>query len=400
MHCDIILQIVPICSCCKECYERNIGLAPMTSPENAKQHVAIAVDTLSRGGAEKVALSIANNLDTQRYTPIMITTRGPGEMAVDLRNGIEHFSLCRKRRFDIAAIRKLARFLDDRKVAITHSHNHSTSYFLRVVKPFCSNKWKHVVHDHHGPVVGSWKMALLDKLFLRSVDFYIGVSQTLTDRAASTIGLPNEKCIYLPNGIHIAELATRAKNSKIRIIQVGRLEPVKNHLMAVRIASELNRTGLEFEWLFVGRFDNTEYYRELQTTIVREGLEGSMTFLGEQSDVSSLLRQADIGILTSRHEGLSIAMLEYMAHGLPVVITDVGQSSDIIHKIGGGSVVPQEDHSAAAQSLLRLNADAVLMETCGRNNREYAVKNFSETIMVESIIDIYDRLLSTGGVNA
>lgn len=363
------------------------------SMRTSKLNIAIVLDSLSRGGAEKVALAVANNIDRKRYVPIMITTRDSGELAVELDKDIECFSLDRKRRFDVTAIKKLSRLFDDRNIAIVHSHNHSSSYFCRVVRFFCKNKWKHVVHDHHGPAVGSMKIGLLDRVFLNNVDCYITVSDALKERACKTIGIPRSRCEFVRNGVLIPEYASSPKNDKVKIVQVGRIELVKNHMLALRIIRELKINGHYFEWLFAGRSNDRQYYHRLLSFVKKWALEDCVTFLGEQPDIPSLLQQADIGVLTSTQEGLSVAMLEYMASGLPVVITEVGESSNIIRQTTGGYVVPQNDNLQAAEALADLIKNENLRSRLGRHNRQHVKNYYSASAMTETIMDIYDRVL-------
>lgn len=358
-----------------------------------KPIVALVIDSLSRGGAERVVVSLANNIDNNRYRCLVVTTRQPGEMASELNEDVETLFLCRKSRFDLGALKRLAAAFEKKGVDIVHSHNHSSTYLCRVVRMLCKKKWLHIMHDHHGPAIDSRKLGILDKIFLGNLDFYIGVSHALTDRAVNKVGLPENKTLYVPNGVNIPERHDRNNKGVIKIIQVGRLEPVKNHLTSIKAASNLKKASIPFEWLFVGRYSDNEYCRQVVREVEKKGLGNHVKFLGERSDVGDLLREADIGVLTSTFEAFSIAMLEYMAYELPIVITEVGHSSEIIDEADGGFVVPQDDSHAMSDALTNLIKDENKRSFHGNNNRKYVEANYSEKVMVNKVMAVYDDLI-------
>ncbi len=98
-----------------------------------------------------------------------------------------------------------------------------------------------------------------------------------------------------------------------------------------------------------------------------------MRFLGVRTDVPALLQAADVFALTSVSEAASITLLEAMATGLPVVVTEVGGNPDIVRQGVDGVLVPRGDHGAAADAMGRLldaPADAAAMGRAGRRRVE------------------------------
>jgi glycosyltransferase involved in cell wall biosynthesis len=87
-----------------------------------------------------------------------------------------------------------------------------------------------------------------------------------------------------------------------------------------------------------------------------QNLAGTITFLGERSDVQELLNMADAFVMTSRTEGLPMALIEAMAAGLPCVATAVGGIPAVLSD-GTGILVPPEDPDAVAEALTRLADD-------------------------------------------
>jgi glycosyltransferase involved in cell wall biosynthesis len=359
-----------------------------------KPTIAYVIDTLCRGGAERVVLNLANSIDPNRFRVLLATTRKPGEFASDLLPHIEQIHLNRTGRFDIHALRMLAKIFDENGVLLVHSHNHSSSYLCRIVRALSRRKWLHVVHDHHGPATDSHKMDLLDRVFLRNVDCYVAVSDALRQRAVKTIGLRPDKVVYVPNGVKLPKLVERPSADPLTVIQSARVVELKNLELAVEAAHQLNLAGIPFCWLVAGKTADADLFARLQSSIDGYGLGSKFIFLGERADISELLNTAHVGVLTSRYEGLSMAVLEYMAHGLPVVLTDVGHSSEIVRAAGGGQVVAQGDGISLARAISALAQSQAVRAYYGRLNLEYVASNYSDHAMAQRIMDLYDEVLS------
>lgn len=357
--------------------------------------VALVVGELICGGAERVVVDIANKLDRGRFQPLVIMTHTPGPLAGEIDRSVETIALGRSGRVaDIGAALRLGRILAARGVRIVHSHNHHVSYFVRVVRMLSRGTWHHIVHDHHGPAVGSIKLDILDRVFLQDVPMYIATSEALRRRARDVFGIPEERVRLLYNGVAVPELRRMRKDKPATIVHVGRLNYVKNPWLAVKTAAILKGFGLEFRWLLVGAAKDGKTEEELRVAIVNEGLEGTMSIAGEISNVREILDQASIGVLTSRFEGLSIAVLEYMAAGLPVVLTDVGETSKVVKRAGGGFVVPQESPGELAAGLARLLRNDTLGYEFGEKNWSYVRAHHSLESMVRELMALYDEVLA------
>jgi glycosyltransferase involved in cell wall biosynthesis len=102
-------------------------------------------------------------------------------------------------------------------------------------------------------------------------------------------------------------------------------------------------------------------------------LEGRLEFLGKRSDVNQLLATTRVFMLTSRTEGVSIAMLEAMAAGTVPVVSNVGDLADVVKDGENGFLVAQEDIAAYAAAARRLLGDPNLWRRCSRRGRAYAL---------------------------
>ena len=117
-----------------------------------------------------------------------------------------------------------------------------------------------------------------------------------------------------------------------------------------------------------------------------------VSFLGQRADVSDLLAGFDVFVLSSNTEGMSIALLEAMAAGCPIVVTAVGGNVELIKHMQTGLIVPPNDESALRTAIQRLLADPVLAARLGAAARAVAEKYYGVKNMVGRYEELWRRL--------
>lgn len=364
--------------------------------------VALVTDTLARGGAERVLVALANHLDPVQVEAHVVQTRTPGALTEELAPGVVRHCLNRRSRLDLHAILRLARIFDESRIDIVHSHNHSASYFVRLVQAVSARRWIHVVHDHHGPVEASRPLRLLDRALLQNVDAYVAVSEKLLAYGRHRIGIRADRCFCIPNGIGMPAVVEHREETHFTVVQVARVSPEKNQLMALEVAARLKIVLPHFRWVFVGRCDPraSRYARQVVQAANDLGILENVRFVGEQVDVAPFLSRAHVAVLTSRHEGLPISLLEAMAFELPVVATDAGSCRPLVEGSGGGSVRPVDDVAGFAEALAALAQTRDLRVSWGRRNRAYVESAFGVAQMADRFCQLYRQLSGASEVVA
>ena len=360
-------------------------------------HPAImqVVDGLQVGGKERLAVSLANKLASMGYRSFLVSSRdADGPLRADIAPDVTLWAAQRTSRFDLAGLKRIARFIDDREIDVVHTHNHFSAYLMRVVLWMSRRKPVHVAHDHHGPAMGDRVVGFYYWLMLRHVDAYVSVSQELQARAQRLLKLPDDRCLYIRNGIDI-DPPHDPWPGPPTVVQVANLLEPKGHQTAARAASIISKNVDGFRWICLGRKASpaTPYVSQLEQTIASLNLQGCMILQGQCLEVRRVLRQANVGVIASDSEGLPLAMLEYMAEQLPVVTTDVGQCADIINQANAGIVVPPGDGDAMAQAVIKLLRDASYARQLGANGRKFVQEHFSTDAMVRQFFSLYERLL-------
>jgi glycosyltransferase involved in cell wall biosynthesis len=113
--------------------------------------------------------------------------------------------------------------------------------------------------------------------------------------------------------------------------------------------------------------------------------------LGQRRDVPNLLAAADFFVLMSQREGLSFALLEAMAHGLPAIVADIPENHEAVGD--SGIAVPYGDEDAVADAMLRL-ADEGERGLLGERASRRAAELFSADQMVEQTREVYEAVLA------
>ncbi|HZS90386.1 MAG TPA: glycosyltransferase family 4 protein [Chloroflexota bacterium] len=136
---------------------------------------------------------------------------------------------------------------------------------------------------------------------------------------------------------------------------------------------------------------------QLERLAVELGLAGSVEFLGRRTDVLDLLQQSWGFVLPSRWEGMSNALLEAMACGLPCIATRISGSEDVIcHGVDGLLVAPEQP-AALAEALRRVIEDAEVAQRLGAAARAKVVRDYQLTHVVEQCVAVYRCLLARHG---
>jgi glycosyltransferase involved in cell wall biosynthesis len=244
----------------------------------------------------------------------------------------------------------------------------------------------------------------------RTMSAILGNSLSVVRELHGVEYVPSDRLGLLYNGIdaavfHRPELreAERAALSlspaTVAMITVGNLIPYKGHADLIE-ALRLSAGKLPADWrlFIVGRDDGIG--EALRRQAAAAGLGDRIVFLGERRDIGELLSACDIGLLCSHQEGFSNAVLEGMAAGLPMIVTDVGGNREAVADNECGFVVPAHDPARLGQAIVTVSGDAALRARFGAAGRARLLEKFS----IEQCVAKYDRfyraMRSGGGLAA
>mgnify|MGYP003561969558 FL=1 len=214
-------------------------------------------------------------------------------------------------------------------------------------------------------------------------------------------GVPEARLHLIYNGIDIAPSMDRSEarsalgidNDALVGVMVANLIPYKGHHDLIEGLGLVTKQ-LPAGWrvLLAGRDEGLR--SELEALAAKRGIAENVVFLGERSDVPRLLAAADFGLLTSHEEGFSNVVLEGMAAGLPMIVTDVGGNAEAVLDGATGFVVPPNEPKAIGEAVLRLARDHNLRASFGDAGRKRVAEHFSMESCQNAHLELYRTLLA------
>jgi glycosyltransferase involved in cell wall biosynthesis len=361
--------------------------------------VCFLIDELNTAGTETQLLALIRHLDRGRVRPYLCLLRGdaPHSRALEpdgcpvLRLGVG--SLCRPA--TLTKARRLAQFLRRERIDVLQLYFPDSTYFGVLVGRLARVPF--VVRTRNN--LGYWLTPLhrrLGRLCRRFTDVTVANCEPCRQAVLSDEGAPPESVVVLENGVDLDRFrALPPRPGPVRVGAVANLRPVKGLDVFVRAAATVaaSRRDVSFEIAGEG-----ESRLELERLARELGLGRRLSLPGVVGDVPGFLGGLDVAVLCSRSEGMSNALLEYMAAGRAIVATRVGANDRLIEDGVHGLLVPPGDAAALAAAVARLVDDPALRARLAAAARRRAEQRYSRRAMVRRFEQFYEDL--TGGMLA
>lgn len=269
-----------------------------------------------------------------------------------------------------------------------------------------------VVHTFHGlPFEGEpaglveHSFAAVERLLARRTSFFFSQAAGDLERAARGGFARRADSMVIGNGVdtqRFAPDATKRADARAALglhsgtvlaLSTGRLVREKGHLELAEAALALPDHS-DLQVAIVGEaLESDRDSVALELRHVALAVRGQrLRLLGHRDDVDRLLAAADIFVLASYREGLPRSVIEAMASGLPVLVTDIPACRELVEDGGNGVIVPPRDPVGLARALERLSSDAQLRHRLGARGRELALLRHREEDVVARQLPILARI--------
>tara|TARA_R100001369_G_scaffold61045_1_gene87877 strand:- start:183 stop:1256 length:1074 start_codon:yes stop_codon:yes gene_type:complete len=351
------------------------------------------IDTLEAGGAERVAVNLANALVSKVERSYLCASRKEGLLRPALDSTVGYLFLDKKHTLDLWAIRRLYYFLKRERITIIHAH--SSSFFIAVIVTRALPYIKVVWHDHYGNSDflnerPKRMLVICSKYFSHS----FAVNTTLVTWAKE--GLKHASVSYLSNFIN-TEIYNKKKTilkgpKGSRIICLANLRPQKDHTNLLLAFSKITKDFPDCSLHCVGQDFGNAYSTDLYRLTKELSLRSNLFFYGTCSDISAILSDCDIGVLSSKSEGLPLALLEYGRAGLAVVVTSVGDCSLVVQNEVSGLVVPPEDSEALYLGLHSLILNIQKGKQFGVRLQQTITDKYAASAVIDVVLKYYNLL--------
>lgn len=376
--------------------------AGMASPDpvrvipDRRLKVLQLISTLPVGGAEEVVAAIVRRLDPELFEVEAATIEVLGAIGEELtREGrrVTALNLSLKRTSAWRLIGALRRLLRERRPDILHTHLYHANLYGRLatrglgVPVVCS------VHSIYSRL--KLHRLLLNRLLSPITAAVIAVSPQVWEDIRRYDGISPERLHLLPNGVDLQaldvpvsreEAQTRLEVDGFVVGAVGRLEEEKGHAYLLEALRLLAEELPELVLVLAGEGRRREALRRQAADL---GLEGRVRFLGWRRDVPLVLRALDLYVQPSLWEGLSLALLQAMGAGLPVVATQVGGFEQVITSGVNGVLVPPRDAAGLAAAIRELYYAPEARARLAEAARRTVVEHYSQEAMLQRLQDLY-----------
>ena len=297
-------------------------------------------------------------------------------------------------RFFLTLCRVLRRY----RIQLLHTNSYVPGNYARLAAALMRVP---LIVDHwHGFTRFSRKRRLICRLLGRRTTLSLAVSQGVRDYVIEQCALDPAKVRVVANGIDLARIQEHRPRAEVRrelritedarvVGLVARLDHWgKGHQELFRALAGL-KDRYPLEALIIGGGRREAELRQLAAEL---GLGPRVNFLGQRRDIPDLLAALDILVLPSYSEGVSLALLEAMAAGLPVIATAVGGLPEVVTDEVNGLLIPPRDPEALARALARLLADPDFARRLGEQARAEVEAHYSLERLGREINEIYGEL--------
>jgi glycosyltransferase involved in cell wall biosynthesis len=375
-------------------------------------HIAHVIETVELGGAEKLLLSVARNLNKGEFTMIVVHLSGGGALKGEFEKcGVRVFDLSLKRQGDMAgAVAALRTIFLENKIDIVHTHLFYANIYGRIAAKLAGVR--HVLTTLHNPDYSYEDNGRITYKIRKAVDGYSGrlcnsgflaVSGFVKADFEKNLGFKNIEVLHnaiesgLYGGLAAEERAHKrlelgAGSADILILNIGRLHPQKGQGYLLRAFHAIKQAGGAgaLKLVIVGRGGMED---RLKNTARELGLTGQVLFLRDRTDIPALLQACDMFVLPSDYEGFGMALVEAMAAGLPVIASDIDTLREIVDDKVDGILVRKSDPGALADAILALIRDRDAMKVLGERARQKARLKFDITAYTGRLENKYRSMI-------
>ena len=241
----------------------------------------------------------------------------------------------------------------------------------------------------------------VNEVSFRIADHIITESQEIKKIVKNKFYIDDRKITVLKNGLIINEqkyINQYKKNDLfpqkcgLKILAVGRLTYQKAMEVLVKATNNLIKIGIEdFKVIIVGE---GEQRIMLEKMIEELSIQKYIKLVGIRDDVKDLMKEADIFVLPSRYEGLSVAMIEAMSCGLPIIASDAPGINPYIINGVNGLLFPIEDHDELSKNIIKLANNKKLRKKLSVEGQKYFNSEFNMKKNIISLVKLIDEYVS------
>ena len=376
-----------------------------------KPAVVQLIDSFNQGGSERQALQLTRLLAQSDQFKVHLACLSPDG---SLRSTIDDLDLGEIPSFPlnsfydanaVSQLRRGVRWLKSSRIDILHAHDFYTNIFGMAAATLARLPIRIAsMRETGGMRTTAQKRA--QRIVYSLAHHVVANSNAVRDTLIAE-GIAPEKVTVIYNGLDFERLTVPAASRCETLSNLGlpseatyhrrfisivanMRHEVKDYPMFLRAARRVARAVPEAAFLLAGEGELKDSLRALATEF---GIQNSTYFLGRCEKIAELLGVSEICVLSSKAEGFSNSILEYMAAGRPVVATNVGGASESIVEGETGYLVTSGDDEAMSARLISLLREPQKAKAMGEAGKRLVARKFSCEAQVAQTEELYNRLL-------
>lgn len=355
------------------------------------------------GGTERQLVETLNRLDKKRFRPILICLQDlhPTKLWDKINTEKYFLHVYSMKTFDtLSKLFRFARFLRRNSTDIVQTFFYDATIFGTIAAKIAGvPKIISCKRD-----LGFWydhKLLFALKYVGKLVDYYIVNCAAIKKVIVELEKAQPDKIRIMPNGIDLDKAATRSAAHQ----RGDHLETISNHFtvgivanfnrevkrvdLFIRAAREVLNVHPEILFCIIG---GGKLEPELRKLALHLGIQNSILFVGKVANPNIFLEKMNIGINCSDSEGLSNVILEYFAHKLPVIATNVGGNAELISEDINGCLVPGNNYQALAQKIIYLHEHEEIAKKMGEMGYKMVKKKYSWDNSISVLEEFYGQI--------
>ncbi|HEY5675000.1 MAG TPA: glycosyltransferase [Malonomonas sp.] len=381
--------------------------------EHAELRVLHLIEHLQVGGAERLLVDLLNEQTAPPLSSQLLLYRGRGELATQVPSSCRLHLWCKDFLsrdlqhwprpllqpvigFETALfVIRLIKLLRQERISILHCQMFSANCWGIIAARLAGVKV--IATEHTIRQRQSAKRRLLNRWLLPLAQRVVAVTAEVAQSIRQEQRLAPGRLVVIRNGIRPedyrlpAEQAGRLKTIRtLRIGAVGRLIAEKRLDRFIQLIAACRQRYPEVRGVIIGAGPEQS---KLEMLVRDLALKEQVQFLGQRQDIAEQLSQLDLLINCSDREGLSRAILEAMAAGLPVIATAVGGNGDLIHDGVNGRLVAAEDPDEMLRAVIQIHENPDLAKQFAEQAYQRVLESYSLSRMATEWQRLYQEVL-------
>ncbi|OGW88777.1 MAG: lipopolysaccharide heptosyltransferase II, partial [Omnitrophica bacterium RIFCSPHIGHO2_12_FULL_44_12] len=356
--------------------------------------IAQILPELNVGGVETGTVDLAKALKKRGDEPYVISNGG--SLVEELvKFGIPHLELPvhQKSITSLALINKIASFLERERIDIIHARSRVPAWlaYMAVRRTHCD--FVTTCHGYYSKHFFSRVMGWGKRVIV--------ISHSIGRRMIDDFQVPPERITLIHRGVDLEQYKFQSDKyderpqDRLKIINIGRITPIKGHTEFIRAVHLLSKRFSNFEVWIVGAADQSKegYFEDLKMIVSRLGMSDKIKFLGARKDVPQLLSQADLLVLSTKiPEAFGRVLIEAGAVGTAVCASRIGGILDVIEDQKNGLLFSPQNMEEMAMSMERLLRNRALSKKYAHALHEKVVQYFNLDQMVTKTQQVYEEV--------